>query len=147
MLGVAVPCILESRAQTEDAYAAVPEVHREALRQLVREMTALQKQRQWHKVYDMMPVSSKTESRDDFARHQARSSRLIDFDVDAVTQSPAKLSEWMIAGCAVFELSGKRKALRSTMFATLSNAHWNVSPVFIVAREHGGYMPCDSQGH
>jgi hypothetical protein len=135
----------QHKVPENDAYAAVPTGDREALRELVNELIELQKQQQWSKMYDIVPVSDKSQSRDDFVRQHTRGSRLIDFDVDAVTPSPTSSSEWMVLGCAVFERRGQKKAWRSTTFASLSESRWFVSPVFIVVREHGGFTPCSTK--
>lgn len=141
-LGVASARSQQNKLPDSDAYAAVPADRREALKELVGEMTELQKQRQWSRIYDIMPASDKTESREDFVRKHVRASRLVDFDVDAVTRTPTNSSEWMVVGCAVFERAGRKKAWRSTMYASLSESQWLVSPVFIIVKEHGGFTPC-----
>jgi len=125
-------------------YDAIPEEHRETLKQMVKQMTELQEQRQWDKIYDIISEPYRMETRDKFVRHHARSSRLIDFEAESVVQSPISNSEWIVVGCAVFERKGQRKAWRSSMHATLSDAKWSVSIVLITVGERGGFTPCET---
>jgi len=132
----------ENESPPKDLYDAVPQDYRERLKQLVNQVIEFQKQRKWDKVYDLMSVPYRMESRDEFVRNHTRTSRLIDFEVSDVVHSPTTDNQWLVFGCAVFERNGKRKAWQSGITASLSDSKWSGSTVLISAGEHGGYTSC-----
>ena len=128
-----------------DVYDAISPEHREGLKQVVKQMTELQEQRQWNKIYDIISGPYRMETRDEFVRHNQRSSRLIRFEAERTMQSPISNSDWIVVGCAFFERNGQRKAWQSSMHATLSDGKWSVSIVLITVGEHGGFAPCETR--
>src|SRR5713226_3323210 len=85
VMGSAIPRSQQNDGPHKQIYDTVPPDHRESLRKLVNQMTELEKQRQWDKIYDLIATPYRMGSREEFARSYARTSRLIDFEVsDAI---------------------------------------------------------------
>jgi hypothetical protein len=137
-------CPITSYAQTSQ-YQAAPAEYRDALKRAVDQMVELQKQRQWDKIYDLLPSDNKKGSRQDFVRDSARRANLIAFTPTNTVHSAADDKEWLVVGCGVFQRSGKTRGWESNIFATLTDSKWAISTVLISGGEHGGPTPCRAE--
>jgi hypothetical protein len=133
------PDSVSARVPVNDPFGTVPAEVRDEVKASVDLIVKLHQERQWDKVYDLM--GDKTKPRSEYVQEGYHPWTLIEFFPSGVQRRWDKNTDWIVNGCSVVSVNGKKERWESFIYINLKESHKRVR-LLTALKKHGGPMPC-----